>query len=106
LWDIGATLLSLLSFGAIIGILAYFDGRRLPYLGGGLTLNGLIAATTAVARAAVLVPVSSGIGQLKWVWLAERHRILKDVDEFDEASRGPWGSVKLIWRMIWERKAT
>lgn len=69
-----ATLVSFVCFGAIVGILIHFNGRQIPRLARGITLNGLIAFVTTVARSLVLVPVSSGIGQLKWIWLAQRQR--------------------------------
>jgi hypothetical protein len=42
------------------------------------------------------MPVGEGISQLKFLWF-RRIRTLADLDDFDEASRGPWGS---FWFMI------
>ncbi|CAI0643376.1 unnamed protein product [Colletotrichum noveboracense] len=39
--------------------------------------------------------VMSGLGQLKWEWF-KNPRTLADVVLFDDASRGPWGSLMLI----------
>ena len=35
------------------------------------------------------------MSQLKWVWFCRRERLMKDIATFDEASRGPWGSLLL-----------
>ncbi|KAK6855613.1 hypothetical protein PG995_007764 [Apiospora arundinis] len=44
----------------------------------------------------LLVPVSSTIGQSKWSWIGKRRRKLEDIAAYDEASRGPWGSLVLL----------
>ncbi|KAK8009694.1 hypothetical protein PG989_000627 [Apiospora arundinis] len=44
----------------------------------------------------LLVPVSSTIGQSKWSWIGKRSRKLEDIAAYDEASRGPWGSLVLL----------
>lgn len=36
-----------------------------------------------------------GIGQLKWQWFKTSHP-LYDLQKYDEASRGPWGALKLL----------
>lgn len=38
----------------------------------------------------------SGIGQLKWNWFGQT-RPLRDIEKFDEATRGPVGAFKLLW---------
>jgi hypothetical protein len=42
------------------------------------------------------MPVGEGISKLKFLWF-HKNRILADLDDFDEASRGPWGS---LWFMM------
>ncbi|GKT48240.1 uncharacterized protein ColSpa_08421 [Colletotrichum spaethianum] len=61
----------------------------------GLTLNTLIAFLATLARAAFVIPVSESISQLKWLWYRDE-RPLKDFQDFDSASRGPWGSLQLL----------
>jgi hypothetical protein len=36
---------------------------------------------------------------LKWVWFAKRARPLSDLKVFDNASRGIYGSVELVWAL-------
>lgn len=38
------------------------------------------------------------VGQIKWQWFGKVHK-LKDFQRIDDASRGPWGSMKLLCRM-------
>jgi len=44
----------------------------------------------------MLVPVAECIGQLKWLWL-QSPRKLQDIQIFDDSSRGPMGSLRLIF---------
>lgn len=64
-----------------------------------MTLNSLLALLTTVAKAGLMIPIGAAIGQLKWIWFAQKERPLADFQTFDEASRGPIGSLKLIGRL-------
>ena len=46
-------------------------------------------------KAAILIVVNEGLSQLKWLWFRDTRR-LHDMVAFDEASRGTWGSLKLL----------
>ncbi|KAH8683240.1 hypothetical protein BGZ60DRAFT_215116 [Tricladium varicosporioides] len=46
-------------------------------------------------KAAMMVPVASALGQLKWHWFRE-FKSLKAMEIFDEASRGTYGSIRLL----------
>lgn len=39
--------------------------------------------------------INSGISQFKWLWFT-RPRELADIERFDRASRGAWGSFLLL----------
>jgi hypothetical protein len=83
---------------AIVGVLWYYDGRRQPeYLLNGITLNGYVSVFAAVSKAALILPVSEAISQLKWIWFQEE-AALWDFQLFDAASRGPWGAFMLLLR--------
>jgi hypothetical protein len=50
-----------------------------------------------IAAAALILPISEAIGQLKWSWFyGERSRDVIDFEIFDKASRGAWGSFLLM----------
>lgn len=89
------------SAAIIIGIaiiLNRFDGKRQPSWEH-VSLNSLISWLSTAAKLCLLVPITRGLGQLKWVWFAEKERPLSDLEEFDSASRGIPGSAKLLWRL-------
>lgn len=64
-----------------------------------VSINSLIAWMTTVSRACILFSVSEALGQLKWVWLMQSERPVHDLRTFDEASRGPFGALGLIWAL-------
>ncbi|KAI1081460.1 hypothetical protein F5B20DRAFT_65613 [Whalleya microplaca] len=47
----------------------------------------------------MLVPVASCISQLKWSHFSLYPRRLVDLQLFDSASRGPWGSAVFLWNL-------
>ena len=100
-WEFGASIFSFGCFAAVVGILARNDNRSLASWNFvfGVTLNTLIAVLSTLSRTALMVPVASCISQLKWIHLVGASRPLREVQVFDDASRGPWGSLELIWRL-------
>lgn len=89
---------SLALFGAIITVLAWRDDKPLPDWYAGITVNTVIALLATICRASTVIPISEGISQLKWNWLAQGTRPLRDLAVFDEASRGPWGSLRMVFK--------
>jgi hypothetical protein len=95
-WELASWLVSFSCVTAILGLLLYYNGRKQPsHVVRGITLNAFIAIFSGIAKAAMILPVSEAIGQLKWIWL-KRERKLFDVLAFDNASRGPLGSLMLL----------
>lgn len=90
--------ISLAAFVALVLVLKEFNQKPLPRWPSGMTLNTIIAALSTVARTAFLIPVSEGLSQSKWAWFKKKPRPLADFDMFDQASRGPWGSLGLLVR--------
>lgn len=80
---------------AIVAVLAQYDGNRPPEWPLGITLNTFLAFLATIAKAAVLVPVTRGLGQLRWVWFTKPRRV-DDFELFDGATRGAFGSMKLL----------
>jgi len=95
-WELGSWLVSFACVTTIVALLFYYDGKKQPkHVIKGITLNAFIAVFAAIAKAALILPVSEAIGQLKWIWL-RKERKLFDFYAFDNASRGPWGSAILL----------
>lgn len=53
----------------------------------------------------MLMVVGQGLGQLKWQHFERRPRRLLDFDVFENASRGPWGSLRLLYHINWNALA-
>ena len=95
-WVIGASCM-----GAIALLLGRYDNHSLPSRWpGGISLNTSVSVLSALAKFFLSVPVEEAIGQLKWIWVGKgESRKLIDLERFDDASRGPWGSFTLIMHM-------
>jgi hypothetical protein len=87
---------------AIIAVLASLQDQKLTrwWLAEktGLTLNAYISVLSKVAGAALILPVSEALGQLKWSWFLNHSKQMWDYEIFDNASRGPWGALLLLIR--------
>lgn len=107
IWEVGSLMLSLSSFAAIAIIVGLANNKPPPSWKFDLTLNGVISFLAVLNKAALVMPVASCISQLKWIWFASKARRLEDFEDFDEASRGPLGSAKLLWhlRFRWKHSA-
>jgi hypothetical protein len=65
LYEIISWTISALSMGAIVGILIYLNHQSLTKWPLGLTI---IAVFSKIASAALILPTSEALGQLKWNW--------------------------------------
>lgn len=64
-------------------------------------IAGAVANISAFIQASMLVGVAECIGQAKWNWFTQKSQKLHHFRTFDGASRGPWGSLILLFRMRW-----
>jgi hypothetical protein len=87
---------SIISTISLVFVLRNYNNNALPQWPLGLTLNTLIAFLATVSRSTFIIPVNECVSQSKWLWF-RRNKPLKDFQTFDEASRGPWGSLKLVF---------
>jgi hypothetical protein len=94
-WELFSWTASAAAMASIAILLFVYNGQKIPQWKGGVTLNAYIAVLSAIARAAMVLPVSEALGQLKWLWVRAESRLI-DFHHFDNASRGPWGSILLI----------
>jgi hypothetical protein len=102
LLEILSWLFSAICMAAVIGVLIYLRDDPLSKWAlaekTGLTLNTYISILSKMAGAALILPVSEALGQLKWSWFLEHSKQMWDFEIFDNASRGPWGSMLLLLR--------
>lgn len=90
---------SLACLAASALIVGAYDNKPLAdfHSGSGITLNTIIAILSTAARSALVYVVSATIGQLKWQWFSKSERQLRDMQTLDEASRGPFGSIAMLF---------
>ncbi|KAK7961909.1 uncharacterized protein PG986_002734 [Apiospora aurea] len=79
-----------------LGTLLPYHGKPLPQWPFRITINSLISIYSTVLKAAISVVLSSGLGQLQWAWFRSL-RPLHDAVRYDEATRGPWGSLQILY---------
>jgi len=97
LLEIISWLLSALCMCAIIVLLFFQQDKPLPeHWPMNITLGAYIATLSRIASASLMLPVSEALGQLKWNWFQGRSKKMWDFELFDNASRGPWGSLMLL----------
>ncbi|PPJ54299.1 hypothetical protein CBER1_06142 [Cercospora berteroae] len=100
-WELLTILLSIGTFCAIAAILFVFSDTSYSSWHSVLQPSTIISALSTVSQSALLMVVSEGIGQLKWVYFSQRAQRLQDFDIFDNASRGPLGCVQLLYKINW-----
>ncbi|KAI0409817.1 hypothetical protein F4802DRAFT_603980 [Xylaria palmicola] len=86
-WEILALVICI---GATVGLVQWL----LP-----IQPNSVISILTTVSKTAMLVPAASCLSQLKWHHFSRRPQRLTDLQLFDSASRGPWGSVLFLFQL-------
>ncbi|CAO2655607.1 Nn.00g044100.m01.CDS01 [Neocucurbitaria sp. VM-36] len=94
LFEMGCWLTSALCMVAIIVIYARIRDQPLLKSGSALTWVNVLGK---IASAALIVPTSEALGQLKWNWFHES-KAMWDFEIFDKASRGPLGALMLLYR--------
>lgn len=87
LWESLSIAVATLALTAIVITLVLRSDRPLPDWPSEITLNALIAVFTAIFKACLMVPITEGIGQLKWLWY-QKPRPLRHMEQWDLASRG------------------
>ncbi|KAM5350815.1 hypothetical protein ACJ41O_007320 [Fusarium nematophilum] len=81
-------------FTAICLILDKYNGQELPNWDDmGITLNTLVATLATIFRAMIAFIIFEILAQLKWNWVSDRFRPMQDIQRFDDASRGVYGSA-------------
>ena len=105
-WWLGELLTILSSCCLVIAlciILQAYNGQPVPsfgtFLNSGITLGTVVALLSTLAVAAVLGSIQQCINQLKWLWYSGPSRPLSDMEIYDQASRGLYGSVQLLWKL-------
>ncbi|KAF2466299.1 uncharacterized protein BDR25DRAFT_268730 [Lindgomyces ingoldianus] len=96
-WEAGGLCLSILCVALIAAIMFSMHNRALPDWNLPIQPNSLIAVFSTIAKTALLVTIAECISQLKWAYF-QKPRNLNELQVFDDASRGPWGSLVFLWK--------
>jgi hypothetical protein len=96
LLELIASFVSVSFLGMLFLILWNFDQRNVDDTGFYSTVPvGLVNSFTSTMRTAMLLPVANAIAQLRWSWF-EKERELADMEIFESAAQGVWGSLLLL----------
>lgn len=97
-WEIAAVVFSIACMVAAVVLLANINDTRLSTWSFYFQPNTVISILTTLAKSAILFSVSTCLSQLKWRHFQTRPagRPLSHLEDFDEASRGPLGSLLML----------
>ena len=95
-FELGALTISYVAMLALVIVLKVCENKPIPLCPGHITLNAFISVTSTIMKAAIAVPITASISQMKWIWFKERSAV-RGMQVFDEASRGPLGALKLLF---------
>ncbi|KAJ9606320.1 hypothetical protein H2200_009281 [Cladophialophora chaetospira] len=98
--EIAAVIFSILCLIAIVITLAVFDKKARPQLTHHITFNTIISILATGTRSSLMYTTASILGQKKWTWFTSRPRRLRDMQTLDGASRGPLGSLNMLFGRI------
>lgn len=93
-----------ISTGFMIGLiatLASFQNRLQSEWTFFISINAVVAIVITAARATLLATVSVCLSQEKWNHFNNRARRLQDLNIIDRASRGPLGSIQMLFSISW-----
>ena len=64
-----------------------------------ITPNTVVSVVSTFSKSSLLLAVAEGISQLKWIYFQRRPHSIIDLQTFDDGSRGPLSSLRLLWSM-------
>lgn len=83
-----------LAFALLVGLIVFL--RHYDRKPGPDSLNTIVAIIATICKAIMAIPITEGLSQLKWNSFARTQGPLGDLYTFDQASRGPLGSLMLL----------
>ena len=95
LFEIVCWLISATCLASIIIIYVHINNKQLADWNNLLTFANILGKFTS---AALIVPTTEALGQLKWNWFNGSSKAMWDFEIFDKATRGPWGAAMLLFR--------
>lgn len=101
LWrrEIAASIASAACLGGLAVLLMFYDNKPIFSYFGIVTLNTLVSVLSTASKTFLLFAIDELISQWKWIAFATDRRPLIDFERIDAASRGPVGSLGVLWRV-------
>ena len=98
LWafEIAFLSVSIFSVAAIGGCCVFYNGKQIVKSRLPITLNVIVSALSTLSAASLMTVVESCISQGNWILFSDSPRRLYDFEIIAEASRGPWGSFRIL----------
>ncbi|KAI1771527.1 hypothetical protein F4818DRAFT_454647 [Hypoxylon cercidicola] len=96
--EITAVVIAVTSLAGLLGVLARYNGLALTDRTFYLQPNSVVAALTTIIKLEIILSVSMCFSELKWQHFSTPRR-LDELQVLDDASRGEWGSLNLMFRM-------
>ena len=100
--EIISWIISFLCMVAVVVVLLRYNKGPLPEWWFGMTLNTFLTIMSITATTVLAVPLANGISQLKWIHFYERKAPIVDMQIYDDASRGFWGSLYFLKAMCFD----
>ncbi|KAI1211236.1 uncharacterized protein F4807DRAFT_29334 [Annulohypoxylon truncatum] len=94
--EIVSCLLVVAMIAALVGTIQPYQGQPLSRWPYSLPINTIVSFYSEVMRAAMVLVLGDCLSQLKWSWFTSP-RPLHHLEHYDNASRGPWGSLGFLW---------
>jgi Protein of unknown function (DUF3176) len=98
-WELFAAVFSISCMAAVVVILAIVQDKPLSHWTFQIQPNSMVSVFSTLSNFALLLGVAEGLGQLKWLYFQKKRHRLFDLQVFDDASRGPLGSLRLLWML-------
>lgn len=97
-WEIAAVTFSIACMVAAVALLSHINDTRLSTWSFYFQPNTVISILMTLAKSVMLFSVSTCLSQLKWRHFQTRPagRPLNHLEDFDDASRGPLGSLLML----------
>ncbi|RFU79995.1 hypothetical protein TARUN_2217 [Trichoderma arundinaceum] len=99
--EIMAITASFACMGILVWVLVRFQNRPLTDWTVWISLNAVVAITATAAKATLLTAISACLSQEKWRHFGHKSHHLQDLAIIDYASRGPIGSLQMLFKVSW-----
>ncbi|KAI0973611.1 hypothetical protein F4678DRAFT_406196 [Xylaria arbuscula] len=104
MWELIMAAVSLIAFGALVVVLAVEDGKP-DRRWGPLTLNSVNSLLTTVIGSSLAAVIGAALSQQLWNGFGQQRtgsglttRPARELQLYSDASRGPMGSLTLLWK--------